>query len=75
MARLPRLIIPALPHYVIQRGSNRQPVFQDAVDYAQCLSWLKTGAKMFKVAIHAYVLFRISYIYWPRRLMRRAWGS
>ena len=56
MARLPRLIIPALPHYVIQRGSNRQPVFQDASDYAQCLSWLKTGAKMFKVAIHAYVL-------------------
>ena len=38
MARLPRLIIPALPHYVIQRGSNRQPVFQDAADYAQFLS-------------------------------------
>lgn len=56
MARLPRLIIPALPHYVIQRGSNRQPVFQDASDYAQFLSWLKAGAKMFKVAIHAYVL-------------------
>ena len=56
MARLPRLIIPALPHYVIQRGSNRQSVFQDAADYAQFLSWLKAGAKMFKVAIHAYVL-------------------
>lgn len=56
MARLPRLIIPNLPHYVIQRGANRQPVFQDADDYAQFLSWLKSGAKMFKVAIHAYVL-------------------
>ena len=56
MARLPRLIIPHLPHYVIQRSSNRQPVFQDSSDYTQFLAWLKTGAKMFKVAIHAYVL-------------------
>jgi putative transposase len=73
MARLPRLIIP-LPHYVIQRGSNRQPVFQDAADYAQFLSWLKTGAKMYKVAIHAYVLCLITCICWPRRPMRRAWA-
>jgi len=56
MARLPRLIIPSLPHYVIQRGANRQPVFQDDDDHAQFLAWLKTGAKTFKVALHAYVL-------------------
>ncbi|KAB8041161.1 transposase [Janthinobacterium aquaticum] len=56
MARLPRLIIPSLPHYVIQRGANRQPVFQDADDHVQFLAWLKTGAKTFKVALHAYVL-------------------
>lgn len=56
MARLPRLIIPSLPHYVIQRGANRQPVFQDADDHIQFLAWLKTGAKTFKVALHAYVL-------------------
>jgi len=56
MARLPRLIIPQLPHYVIQRSSNGQPVFQDSADYTQCLAWLKTGARRFKVAIHAYVL-------------------
>jgi len=56
MARLPRLIIPSMPHYVIQRGANHQPLFQDADDHAQFLSWLKTGAKTFKVAVHAYVL-------------------
>lgn len=56
MARLPRLIIPSLPHYVIQRGANRQPLFQDADDHLQFLGWLKTGAKTFKVAVHAYVL-------------------
>lgn len=56
MARLPRLIVPSQPHYVIQRGNNAQPVFQDAFDYITFLAWLRTGAKTFKVAIHAYVL-------------------
>lgn len=56
MARLPRLIIPAQPHYLIQRGNNGQPVFNDAADYLAFLGWLRTGAKSFKVAIHAYVL-------------------
>ncbi|CDG80724.1 transposase [Janthinobacterium agaricidamnosum] len=56
MARLPRLILPAQPHYVIQRGHSRQPVFQDAADYTTFLAWLRTGAKTFKVAVHAYVL-------------------
>lgn len=56
MARLPRLIVPSQPHYVLQRGNNAQPVFQDAFDYITFLAWLRTGAKTFKVAIHAYVL-------------------
>ncbi|WP_317203539.1 transposase [Janthinobacterium sp.] len=56
MARLPRLIIPAQPHYLIQRGINGQAVFQDAADYLAFLGWLRTAAKTFKVAVHAYVL-------------------
>jgi putative transposase len=56
MARLPRLIVPSQPHYLIQRGANGQPIFQDAADYAAFLAWLRTGARTFKVAIHAYAL-------------------
>lgn len=56
MARLPRLVIPFQPHYVIQRGNNRQPIFHDAQDYAVFLGWLRTASKTFRVAIHAYAL-------------------
>lgn len=56
MARLPRLIVPSQPHHVIQRGNNDQPVFQDAEDYLSFLGWLRTAAKTYKVAVHAYVL-------------------
>ncbi|MBC7858360.1 MAG: transposase [Burkholderiaceae bacterium] len=56
MARLPRLILPAQPHHVIQRGNNDQPVFQDAADYDAFLGWLRAGARQFKVALHAYAL-------------------
>ena len=56
MARLPRLIVPNQPHHVIQRGNNRQHIFHDQADYAAFLGWLKEAAKLYKVAIHAYVL-------------------
>lgn len=56
MARLPRLIVPSQPHYVIQRGLNGQPVFQDDEDYTTFLGWLRAAARIYKVAIHAYVL-------------------
>ena len=56
MARLPRLIIPGLPHLVIQRGNNRQPVFLDDDDRACFLSLLGDYAQQFQVAIHAYLL-------------------
>jgi putative transposase len=56
MARLPRLILPAQPHHVIQRGNNGQPVFLDAADYEAFLGWLRAGARQFKVALHAYAL-------------------
>jgi putative transposase len=56
MARLPRLIVPGQPHHVIQTGNNNQLVFLDAEDYQTFLGWLRTAAKNYKVAIHAYVL-------------------
>lgn len=56
MARLPRLIVPAQPHHVIQTGNNDQPIFHDDADYQAFLGWLRTAAKNYKVALHAYVL-------------------
>jgi putative transposase len=56
MARLPRLAIPGLPHHLIQRGLNRQPIVLDDSDRERLLAELRESAALHKVAIHAYVL-------------------
>lgn len=56
MARLARLVIPHQPHHIIQSGNDRQPIFRDDSDYTAFLAWLRNAAKVFKVAVHAYVL-------------------
>lgn len=56
MARLPRLVVPQQPHHLIQRGNDRQVIFRDADDYTVFLKWLREAAKLYAVAIHAYVL-------------------
>jgi putative transposase len=56
MARLPRISFAGLPHHVIQRGHNGQPVFQRPADYQLMLDLLLEYARKFEVAVHAYVL-------------------
>ena len=56
MARLPRLTLPGYPHHVIQRGNNRQPIFESSGDRQFLLDLLAENAQKFNVAIHAYVL-------------------
>lgn len=56
MARLPRLTLPGYPHHVIQRGNNRQPIFNSAADYQYMLELLQVNAARLEVAVHAYVL-------------------
>lgn len=56
MARLPRLTLGGLPHHVIHRGHNRQPVFLDAQDRQFYLDQLYVACRSHKVALHAYVL-------------------
>jgi putative transposase len=56
MARLPRLTLPGFPHHVIQRGNNRQAIFQAVSDYQTLLGLLAESAIKFEVQIHAYVL-------------------
>ncbi len=56
MARLARLTLPGLPHHVIQRGNNRQPIFIDDADRHMMLDLWRDNAARFGVALHAYVL-------------------
>ncbi|HEY0588996.1 MAG TPA: transposase [Pseudoduganella sp.] len=56
MARLPRLVVPNQPHYIIQRGLNGQQVFQDDEDFSSFIAWMRAAARQYKVAVHAYTL-------------------
>lgn len=56
MARLPRLILPGYPYYVVQRGNNRQSIVSDDADRGYLMRLLAEQALACHVAIHAYVL-------------------
>ena len=43
MARQPRLDLPGIPQYIVQRGNNRQPCFLDDTDRA-CYRYLLRDA-------------------------------
>jgi putative transposase len=56
MARQPRLILPQQPHLILQRGNDNQPIFRDDEDQQRYHEWLKECARLYKVAVHAWVL-------------------
>jgi putative transposase len=56
MARLPRIIIPGVPHHVTQRGNGRQQTFFDKHDYALYRDLLKEHAAASGVAVWSWVL-------------------
>ena len=56
MARLPRLVVPGLPHLIIHRGHNGQDVFLDDADRVLYLSVLASSASEAGVALHGYGL-------------------
>ena len=56
MARLPRLTVPHYPHHVIQRGNNRQAIFDSPADYELLLGLVDEHARKQHVAVHGYVL-------------------
>jgi putative transposase len=56
MARRPRLVLPAVPLHIIQRGNNRNPCFASETDYLVYLSLLQQYAAAAACQIHAYVL-------------------
>ena len=56
MARLPRIVLPGIPHHVTQRGNRRERVFFEDGDYALYLDLLSDAASRAQVAIWAYCL-------------------
>ncbi|WP_428420119.1 transposase [Methylibium sp.] len=54
MARLPRLIVPALPHLVSQRAQHGQVMVHDDVDRRSLMQLLREAASQHRVAVHAY---------------------
>jgi putative transposase len=56
MARQPRLILPRQPHLILQRGNDNQAIFRDDEDHACFHGWLQECARLYKVAVHAWVL-------------------
>lgn len=56
MARLPRIIVPGVPHHVTQRGNRRQRVFLEEGDYALYKDWLSVSCQENGVAVWSYCL-------------------
>ena len=56
MARLPRLVLPGIPHHVTQRGNRREQTFFEDGDYALYLDLLADGADRAGVEIWSYFL-------------------
>lgn len=69
MARLPRLIAPGLPHWVMHVGHNRQAVFVDSDDRRLWLELLTEAAPTAGAQIHAYLLLddRVQLLLTPQR--------
>ncbi len=56
MARLPRIVIPGIPHHVTQRGNGRQQTFFEDADYALYLDLLGAAAERARVEVWSYCL-------------------
>ena len=54
MARLPRIVLPGIPHHVTQRGNRRERVFFEDGDYELYLDLLSDAAARSGVAIWSY---------------------
>ena len=56
MARLPRMVLPGIPHHVTQRGNRRERTFFEEGDYALYLDLLADAAGRFGVEVWSYCL-------------------
>ena len=56
MPRQARVIVPGLPHHIVQRGHNRQAVFVEEQDYAYYLSNLREWKQALNLKVYSYCL-------------------
>ena len=56
MSRLPRIIVPGIPHHVTQRGNRRQRIFMEDDDYALYRDWLAQACRSNGVDVWSYCL-------------------
>ncbi len=56
MPRLPRVVIPHVPHHIMQRGNRRQKTFFSAEDYETYIHLMSQACRLFDVNILSYCL-------------------
>lgn len=56
MPRQARVIVPGLPHHIVQRGHNRQAVFIEEQDYDYYLRNLKEWKQALDLKVYSYCL-------------------
>lgn len=56
MRRMARVVLPHMPHHVVQRGHNRQVVFAGAEDYERYLEDLRELSSALDIRVYAYSL-------------------
>ena len=54
MAKKPRVILPNMPHHIVQRGHNRNAVFVEEEDYEYYLETLLEWKIEFNVKVYAW---------------------
>ncbi len=79
MPRIARLIVPGLPHHIIQRGNRRQRVFFADSDKKAYLEILKAQCERFGVVIWSYCLMdnHVHFVAVPKKeeSLRSAFGQ
>ena len=56
MARIARVVVPGVPHHVVQRGNRRQPVFFRDADYELYVGLVSEWCRKYAVEVWAYCL-------------------
>jgi len=56
MPRINRLIVPGIPHHIIQRGNRKQTVFFNDIDHLYYLHLLKENCLIYGLRVWAYCL-------------------
>ena len=56
MPRSARIIVPNVPHHIVQRGHNRSSVFAEPADFRYYLQTLRTWKNTLGIKVYGYCL-------------------